>query len=839
MKRTLLVIMFLLSFIQVCGAETAGVSFSELGKAFGPEPPSRWSRAWLHPDPRFKDVRVGGLSLETNIAAWPCLHKRTDLWSERKTYRPWRQTPPHACFGFITPEPIPMKRYSRDIEDKVFAEFRPEDDVTKPTVAERDWVHVTYSYELTSGGTLDFTANRLTPAVLVRSTGNKLMLFASNWQTLPIAGRGDKEASQAPMAQRLRQHAEEHPDSFYRPVLHRNVAPRLNYPGITIDYIDVCTHPDRVAMPTSDGVKIFSDTAVIDAAGMSEPWLLIWFGQGSPLPYDGDCPFLLVFQHKPQSVQCAKDGLDLRFEKECGAVALLPLDGMDYPPIAETAKWDKALPADVAARCRFWTPRLLQFPLTLRETGLWDEQAKAVEITGEIEWLSIADDWNTPHIRWAPLPSWAAVAAAGDMPVEIAGTVERADKADMFGAPAGVRDADGYTIRLGGLGKYLTETAVFGPAEDTELQTRLDKQLVELVDGGPYAPCYFVTGHPYDILWRDSSETIMALLAARPFAGADMQTRIDAFLRRWVEAHHPVLKPDLPADEGRRREWYQVPEMMLKRTHGGALRAEAASGRRLYTLWAYARATGDSEALRSGWSAAQRVLADLFKNTEWAGGYAGGGIHDLNLQIAGAIAYARMAKQLGESADAEKASILAVRLMAARLACCQWADAVPITDLAFQSSLRTREHSYSPLPDRGFGCPQVYDMCTYGPVLGKHSAYESARFPQRFQNLTPEVARLLADFDRPATEAYLAAAAAQRPLWYISDGPNTVAGSTTMMHPGYTWQLFQAQAYILRRPADQLKMYLDVPLVQADLYYMENLSAVLAAGAEQTWQPIP
>jgi hypothetical protein len=83
------------------------------------------------------------------------------------------------------------------------------------------------------------------------------------------------------------------------------------------------------------------------------------------------------------------------------------------------------------------------------------------------------------------------------------------------------------------------------------------------------------------------------------------------------------------------------------------------------------------------------------------------------------------------------------------------------------------------------------------------------------------------------------AAAAQRPLWYISDGPNTVASCTTMMHPGYTWQLFQAQAYILRRPADQLKMYLEVPLVRADLYYIENLAAVLAASSKQSWRAIP
>lgn len=839
MKRSLFVIMVLLSVIQVCVGQPVSVSFSELGKPLKPEPLSRWPRSWLHRDPTFRDVRVGGLSLEADISGWPCLYKRSDLWSQRRCYRPWRHTPPHGRFGFITPEPIRMKRHFLQTQDKVFTEFRPQGETSRATVPERDWVHALYRYELPGGGTLDFTTSRLTPAVLVRSTGKSLMLFASNWQTIPIAGRGDKEASQIPMGKRLLKHTADHPNAFHAPVVHKDVAPKLNYPGITINYVDVCTHPDRVAIPTRKGVKVFSDAKAVDATAMSEPWLLVWFGQGSPLPFNADCPFLLVLEHRPQSVQCGKDGLQLRFEKECGAIALLPLYGMDYPPIAETTKWDRVLPAEVARRCRFWAPRLLEFPRSVRETGRWDERTKAAEITGEIEWQSIADDWETPHIRWAPLPPWASVAAAAAIPTEIAGTIERANKADLLGLPAGLRDVDGYTIRLGDLGQYLTETAGFTPSTDPELQAQLEKQLAEILDGEPYAPCYFVTGHPYDILWDESAETIMALLATRPFAVEDTRARLDEFLRRWVQEHHPVLKPQLAADQGRRREWHQVPKVMLRRRHGGALATPRANGRSLYALWAYAHVTGDRKAVRAAWPAAQRVLAEIFRNIDWAGGYAGGGIHDLNLQIAGAIAYARMARQLGESAQARKASVLAVRLMAARLACCRLADEVPFPALAVRSSRRTMQNRFSALPNRTFGCPQVYDMCTYGPVLGIHSAYEGARFPQRFQNLTPEVARLLADADRTATETYLAAAAIQRPLWYISDGPNTVAACTTMMHSGYTWQLFGAQAYILRRPAEKLKQYLDVPLVRADLYYLENLAAVLAAGATQTWQTLP
>lgn len=812
-------------------ADAPGICFSEHGKPLDVEPLTRLPRSWLHPDPTFGDLRVGGLSLEVDISGWPCLYKRSDSWSARRCYRPWRHTPPHGRFGYIAPAPIPMKRHFLQTEDKVFSEFRPESRPPEPVV-QRDWVHASYHYDLDDGQTMDLTVSRLTPAVRVEYSGPRLLLFASNWQTTPIAGRGDKEASQIPMSKRLRKQAEDNPDGFHAPVLHADVAPRINYPNITIDYVDTCTHPSRVAFAAGDGVKVASAVEPLDAAAMSEPWMLVWFEGGSPLPFESDCPFLLVLQHKPQTVRCGKDGLELTFAGRCGNVMLLPLRGMDHPPISETAQWATAVPGPIVEQCRFWAARLLDYPQTVREEGRWDPAVGRAEIAGQITWVSIADDWKFPRVRWAAVPAWASVAAAG-LPVEIDGEIERAPAADLLGPPAGVRDADGYVIRLGSIRKYVTERPVFDRPKDEALTELLSRQVAEVVDSPPFAPGYIVTGHPYDILWRNSSETVLALLAARPFVDEAMRGKLDGYLRQWVAQRHPVLRPRQAVTDGQRREWHQMPQVILDR-EGGDTGPNEADGLSVYALWAYADATGDWQAVEAAWAPVGQVIRGMLQQCDWAAGYLGG-IDKLNVQIAGAIGYTRMAEHLGKTTEAQLGALLAGRLMATRLAFSRLAEYVALPDAADRFSKRLMLNAYQGLPQRPFGPAQVYAMDTYGPVLGMHSAYEGGRMPQRLAGLTPAVARLLADFDAQATRAYLEAAFRDRPLWYISDGPNTVAPTTTMMHPGYTWQLFQAQSYILRRPADELKAYLDSPLMKADLYYLANLTAVLAADAGQTW----
>src|SRR4030095_9466573 len=101
----------------------------------------------------------------------------------------------------------------------------------------------------------------------------------------------------------------------------------LRSSGGTLDLLNVAeTAPLRdddaknayvryLAVPTSRGLRVLQGPAAVEGVELSEPWLVVWFGQSSPArAQDQDCPLLLVLQHRPSKVQLdERRGLGLRF----------------------------------------------------------------------------------------------------------------------------------------------------------------------------------------------------------------------------------------------------------------------------------------------------------------------------------------------------------------------------------------------------------------------------------------------------------------------------------------------------------------------------------------------
>ncbi len=70
------------------------------------------------------------------------------------------------------------------------------------------------------------------------------------------------------------------------------------------------------------------------------------------------------------------------------------------------------------------------------------------------------------------------------------------------------------------------------------------------------------------------------------------------------------------------------------------------------------------------------------------------------------------------------------------------------------------------------------------------------------------------------------------PYWFVS-AYDVTTGEGASQHFFDYWALFQAKALILQESGAELVKYLDVPAVQVgDLYYIQNLVAVLDAGLE-------
>lgn len=110
--------------------------------------------------------------------------------------------------------------------------------------------------------------------------------------------------------------------------------------------------------------------------------------------------------------------------------------------------------------------------------------------------------------------------------------------------------------------------------------------------------------------------------------------------------------------------------------------------------------------------------------------------------------------------------------------------------------------------------------------MGYHNSFAVAR---NFMFMTPE----LGDYMRQHIYAQVATAVAEyeyvAPYWFVSSFDNTNAEGT-LQHLYDPPALFQAKAYILDQPYNELVKWLDAPaFYRGDLFYMQNLVAALEA----------
>jgi len=154
---------------------------------------------------------------------------------------------------------------------KVTSGTNPPDSVT---VVKNNWAGRAVRYSLPQSKTMELLVSRLSPAIMLRSSGGILDLL----NVAETAPEKDADAKNA-----------------------------------NVRYL---------AVPTAGAIRVLQGPIAIDGAELSEPWLVVWFGQSSPArAQDEDCPLLLVFQHRPEKVQLqANRGVSLRFAGDSGYV---------------------------------------------------------------------------------------------------------------------------------------------------------------------------------------------------------------------------------------------------------------------------------------------------------------------------------------------------------------------------------------------------------------------------------------------------------------------------------------------------------------------------------------
>ncbi len=297
---------------------------------------------------------------------------------------------------------------------------------------------------------------------------------------------------------------------------------------------------------------------------------------------------------------------------------------------------------------------------------------------------------------------------------------------------------------------------------------------------------------PGNIYWFDPGELVYTLSIAYPYLTDTLKSRVRSYLAAEM-ARYPPLEA-LPWDNpppwltsGVARELYPVtfrpncwppPEPSLST---------------LYALWAYARYTGDWTYVQNRWS----QIDALFDRKK--------GSIDSYAAISGAIGYARIARQLGRTTDANEGEQVAVAAMTA--------------GLNFHQFRATANDRY---PD-----PRDQQTGWRAPV---------------FFGLVPEVGRYISDTNRITATNYLndLTDADGVFLWYLTRlGVQAEIGESSFHGPDLAWSVFLAKAYVEGAGKSALRGYLDRPWGLGDLYDIQKLIATIEApGVEDTTPPV-
>jgi len=241
--------------------------------------------------------------------------------------------------------------------------------------------------------------------------------------------------------------------------------------------------PTFVAIETEQGPKIFKPGETIDPTRMRESWFVVWWA-GAKGWTNWDSPWFLTLQHRPAKIQFGANGLHFTFNTPAGYAALMPMYGHYKPlqagqessPFAQlkekkkrvlTWEWFMALPADPLARARYWASALREFPIHCEESFSVDRAHDSVTFRQSFRWLSWNDDWNTKHLKLAPVSPVLALAYKEGFPAEFSKRPFDMEIFTPFGPLYGIEGTDAYEVTLPLL-RYVHETEGTGPATGTD-----------------------------------------------------------------------------------------------------------------------------------------------------------------------------------------------------------------------------------------------------------------------------------------------------------------------------------------------------------------------------------
>jgi len=348
------------------------------------------------------------------------------------------------------------------------------------------------------------------------------------------------------------------------------------------------------------------------------------------------------------------------------------------------------------------------------------------------------------------------------------------------------------------------------PAAWEPLRARLAEQVRALVEGPRLAPLRMEIGLAgCEFFFDHSGQTVLSLSLAARHLPPDLRGKLADYLEAEIRKYPPHTSGCwYPINEGRRRENYVVTDELLA---GSRRQALAHPFGNVYALWAMAHELDCWPPVAERWPEIRDSYRS-FRESGWRLDPAKGDLF-ANRYLAALVAYVRIARRMNEPTEAEAARRQAEELAAGIVE--NWRrDSQSVLIPKFENVVEFDRW-------RGEGAGGFFFR------VSGHKAKVA-----RFHDLTPEVARLVADHALPAAKVYLDFVDRSLPGWYLAGEERQFHfGENYVDYPDFAMDIFLAKAYLEKSPPEKLAGWVDMPWCAGDLYYIEKLALVLDAAA--------
>jgi len=345
--------------------------------------------------------------------------------------------------------------------------------------------------------------------------------------------------------------------------------------------------------------------------------------------------------------------------------------------------------------------------------------------------------------------------------------------------------------------------------QTSEIQERLDKEVQKMISAGHLRPGYVTSGAMGHSLinncgdnlgdyFHNTANTVTLLLRILPNVSDNLKPQLREYIKYEMINYPPYSLNHIGWKSGAARERFDTPpEFEQARNNyppngGNSNFAHwTIDPSAFYALWKYSLEFGNANNLFTAASSKSLLMHDLI--TVPADQILIDFPHIHDAYINAYIGYIQLAKLAGSTEDLTSKQATLDRLLSLR------SDTIT-NDLPL--SYLTKQNSYC----RGLST-------------------------RNFLNLSPEIAQHLRLNALDKVIAIVREEEQILPYWFVTQ-PSVEFGEGIIRNLYDFHALFQAKAQILKEDSDALAVFIDVPAFETgDLFYMDNLAAVLSASS--------